>query len=115
MGRPKKRQFFDFNIPSTTHGHLQTLVKFKQQQQQRTNTGKKERKIKEVKRAPQSIKENRTPKVKKLSGTQPKKKHLFYFILFIFKRTKTKQTHKTKQKPHKKEIHKVLWRKKNNL
>ena len=36
-------------------------------------TGKKERKITEVKRALQSTKENRTPKVEKLSGTQSKK------------------------------------------
>ncbi len=75
MGRPIKRQFLDFNVPSTTQGHLRTLVKkikiknyFKKQTKR--NTGKQERKIKEVKRALQSTKENRTPKVKKLSGTQ---------------------------------------------
>ena len=26
MGRPIKRQFFDFNVPSTTECHLRTLV-----------------------------------------------------------------------------------------
>ena len=25
MGRPIKRQFFDFNVPSTTQGHLRIL------------------------------------------------------------------------------------------
>ena len=78
MGRPIKRQFLDFNVPSTTQGHLRTLVKKKKKKkkknylkkQTKRNTGKQERKIKEVKRALQSTKENRTPKVKKLSGTQ---------------------------------------------
>ena len=27
MGRPIKTQFLDFNVPSTTLGHLRTLVK----------------------------------------------------------------------------------------
>ena len=27
MGRLIKRQFFDFNVPSTIQGHLRTLVK----------------------------------------------------------------------------------------
>ena len=27
MGRPIKRQFLDFNIPSTTQGHLRTSLK----------------------------------------------------------------------------------------
>ncbi len=74
MGRPIKRPFLDFNVPSTTQGHLRTLVKKKKKnyfkKQTKRNTGKQERKIKEVKRALQSTKENRTPKVKKLSGTQ---------------------------------------------
>ena len=42
MGRPIKRQFFDFNIPSTTQGHLRTLVKTKQKTDQKeTLEGKK--------------------------------------------------------------------------
>ncbi len=67
MGRPIKRQFLDFNVPSTTQGHLRTLVKKKIKKnyfkkQTKRNTGKQERKIKEVKRALQSTKENRTQK-----------------------------------------------------
>ena len=80
MGRPIKRQFLDFNVPSTTQGHLRTLVKKKKKtylkKQTKRNTGKQERKIKEVKRALQSTKDNRTPKVKKLSGTQSLKKRI---------------------------------------
>ena len=100
MGRPIKRQFLDFNVPSTTQGHLRTLVK----KQTKRNTGKKERKITEVKRALQSTKENRTPKVEKLSGTQSKKQ--------TKTRRKTKQRNKTKgeEKTFKKELHKVLAR-----
>ena len=68
MGRPIKRQFLDFNVPSTTQGHLRTLVKKKKKifffKQTKRNTGKQERKIKEVKRALQSTKENRTQKWK---------------------------------------------------
>ena len=62
MGRLNKRQFFDFNIPSTTQGHLRTLVKTKNKTKNRPkrNTGKQESKITEIKRALQSTKENRT-------------------------------------------------------
>ena len=73
MGRPIKRQFLDFNIPSTTEGHLRTLIKkntkklFKKKKQTKRNTGKKERKITEVKRALQST------KVEKVSGTNKQK------------------------------------------
>ena len=75
MGRPITRQFLDFNIPSTTQDHLRTLVKknikkLKKLKQTKRHAGKKERKITEVKRALQSTKENRTPKVEKLSGTR---------------------------------------------
>ena len=72
MVRPIKRQVLDFNVPSTTQGHAMTLVKKKRyfKNRPKRNTGKKERKITEVKRALQSTKENRTPKVEKLSGTQ---------------------------------------------
>ena len=69
MGRLIKRQFFDFNVPSTTQGHLRTLVKTKNKPKR--NTGKQESKITEIKRALQSTKENRTPKVE----TQSKNKN----------------------------------------
>ena len=57
MGRP--RQFFDFNVPSTTQGHLRSLVKIifrrkKEKKGPKRNTGKKKRQITEVKRALQS-------------------------------------------------------------
>ena len=66
-----KRQFFDFNVPSTTQGHLRTLVKTKNKTKNRPkrNTGEQESKITEIKRALQSTKENRTPEVE----TQSKK------------------------------------------
>ena len=63
----------DLNVPSTTQSHLRTLAKNFLNRPE-TKTGKKERKITEVERALQSTKENRTPKVEKLSGTQSKKK-----------------------------------------
>ena len=57
MGRPIKRQFFDFNVPSTTQGHVRTLVKkVILKTDQKRNTGKKERKITEVKRAQKVLK-----------------------------------------------------------
>ena len=73
MGRLIKRQVFDFNVPSTTQGHLRTLVKRKKKTKNRPkrNTGKQESKITEIKRALQSTKENRTPKVE----TQSKNKN----------------------------------------
>jgi len=57
-----------------------------------------------VKRALQCTKENRTPKVEKLSGTQSKKQ--------TKTKRKTKQRNKTKgeEKTFKKELHKVLAR-----
>ena len=74
----RSRDFFDFNVPSTTQGHLRTLVKIyvkkKKKKRPKRNTGKKERIITEVKRALQSTKENRTPKEEKRSGTQSKKR-----------------------------------------
>ena len=70
MGRPIKRQFLDFNVPSTTQGHLRALVKKLLKKTDRKKHWKERRKITEVKRALQSTKENRTPKVEKLSGTQ---------------------------------------------
>ena len=88
MGRPIKRQFLDFNVPSTTQGHLRTLVK----KQTKRNTGKKERKITEVKRALQSTTVNRTPKVEK-----PVEHSL-----------KNKKNKGKNKKNHKKELHKVL-------
>ena len=47
MGGPIKRQFFDFNVPSTTQGHLRTLVKTTKNNNNnpKTNTGKQERKL----------------------------------------------------------------------
>ena len=98
MGRLIKRQFLDFNVPSTTQGHLRTLVKKKIYKK----TGKKESKITEIKRALQSTKENRTPKVEKLSGTQSYKR-----ILFKKKEEKSRKTNK-QTKNHEKELHKVL-------
>ena len=54
MGRPIKRQFFGFNVPLTTQGIGKKT---------KTNAGKQESKITEIKTALQSTKENRTPKV----------------------------------------------------
>ena len=75
MGRPIKRQFLDFNVPSTTQGHLRRLVKkkIKKKNTDQKETLERKSKITEVKRALQHTKENRTPKVEKLSGTQSKK------------------------------------------
>ena len=99
----------DLNVPSTTQSHLRTLAIFFLNRPE-TKTGKKERKITEVERALQSTKENRTPEVEKLSGTQSKKKN---------KRTKTEEKktewrrrrkRKERKKTHKNELHKVLGR-----
>ena len=46
MGRPIKRQFFDFNVPSTTEGHLRTLVKknfFKERDKKKKRKKKKKK------------------------------------------------------------------------
>ena len=69
MGRPIKRQFFDFNVPSTTQGHLRTLVKKKKKNLNRPSR-KERKKSQRLKEPCKSTKENRTPKVEKLSGTQ---------------------------------------------
>ena len=73
MGRLIKRQFFDFNIPPTTLGHLRSLVIISFLKTKKKHW-KERKKITEVKGALQSTKENRSPKVEKLSGTQPEKK-----------------------------------------
>ena len=70
MGRPIKRQFLDFSVPSNHTGSPQDMGK---KYNNKKKIGKKERKITAVKRALQSTEQNRTPKVEKLSGTQSKK------------------------------------------
>ena len=75
MGRPIKRHslILTYHQPHrVTSG--QVVVVFKHTHTYRKEKKwKKERKITEVKRPLQSTKENRTPKVEKLSGTQSKK------------------------------------------
>ena len=58
MGRPIKTQFLDFNVPSTTQGHLRTLVKKYIKKRPKRNIRKKESKITEIKKALQSTKGN---------------------------------------------------------
>ena len=68
MGSPMKRQFLDFKVPSTTQGHLRTVVKKKKK------NGKKVSKITKIKRALQSAKENSGKAGKSEWNTALKKK-----------------------------------------